>query len=275
MNRLEYVKPDFPHDAFAGTANYYLRYRVPYPIVLLRDLVERTGATGEGRLLDLACGPGRVTLALASFFQEVWAVDLEPEMIEVGQKEAARRGVTNINWMVGKAEEVQAASASFTLITIGEAFHRLDQQHVAQQALAWLQPGCCLVSLGNYGVMEGNEAWQRIVADIARRWTSRVSPSVNTAAQPKPGSSPEHYESVYRDTGFVDVASYTFVEEYDWSIETIIGNLYSTSFCSRIVLGDKSEPFEAELKATLLAHDPRGYYREAIRFGYTLGRKPA
>src|SRR6266542_2968487 len=66
MNRVEYVKPDFPLDAFAGTATYYLRYRVPYPEALLLDLVERTGVTGEGRVLDLACGPGRVALAKSS-----------------------------------------------------------------------------------------------------------------------------------------------------------------------------------------------------------------
>jgi hypothetical protein len=53
MNRVEYVKPDFPLDAFSGTATYYLRYRVPYPQALLRDLVKRAGVTGEGRLLDL------------------------------------------------------------------------------------------------------------------------------------------------------------------------------------------------------------------------------
>jgi len=265
MNRVEYVKPDFPLDAFAGTATYYLRYRVPYPEALLLDLVERTGVTGAGRLLDLACGPGRVALALVSLFREVWAIDLEPEMIEVGQKEATQRGMNNVKWMVGKAEELQAAPASFELITIGEAFHRLDQQLVAKEALEWLQPGGCLVSLGSYGVMDGKEPWQRIVADIVRHWTSRVSPSGDVSAQPKPGSGPEHNELVF--------ASYPFVEGHDWTIETIIGNLYSTSFCSKNVLGDNSEAFEADLKAALLAHDPSGQYRETMRFGYTIGRK--
>src|SRR5918911_4618032 len=111
MSRVAYVKPDFPPDAFAGTATYYLRYRVPYPQSLLKDLVERAGITGEGRLLDLACGPGRVALALVSSFREVWAIDLEPEMIEVGQTEATRRGVNTIKWMVGKAEDLQAPPA--------------------------------------------------------------------------------------------------------------------------------------------------------------------
>jgi len=229
-NRVAYVKPDFPRDAFAGTATYYLRYRVPYPQALLRNLVERAGVTGEGRLLDLACGPGRVALALVSSFREVWAIDLEPEMVAVGQKEAAQRGVTNITWMVGKAEALHAPPAACELITIGEAFHRLDQQLVAKQALQWLQPGCCLANLGSDGVMEGKEPWQRLVADIVRRWTSRVRPSGGGSEQPQPGSGPTHYELVLRDTGFEAVASYQFVEGHTWTIETIIGNLYSTSF---------------------------------------------
>jgi SAM-dependent methyltransferase len=274
MNRVEYVKPDFPLDAFAGTATYYLRYRVPYPQALLRNLVERAGVTGEGRLLDLACGPGRVALALVSSFREVWTIDLEPEMIEVGQQEATQRGVNTIKWMVGMAEDVQAAPASFELITIGEAFHRLDQQLVAKQALQWLQPGCCLASLGSYGVMEGTEPWQRIVADIARRWINRVRSSGDGSAQPKPGSGPTHYELVLRETGFEDITSYQFVEGHTWTIETIIGNLYSTSFCSKKVLGDNSEAFEADLRAALLAQNPNGKYRENIGFGYTIGRKP-
>jgi ubiquinone/menaquinone biosynthesis C-methylase UbiE len=274
MNRVAYVKPDFPRDAFAGTATYYLRYRVPYPQALLRDLVERAGVTGQGRLLDLACGPGRVALALASSFREVWAIDLEPEMIAVGQNEATQRGVHTITWIVGKAEALQAPPASFELITIGEAFHRLDQQLVATQSLHWLQPGGCLASLGSYGVMEGKEPWQRIVADIARRWTSRARPSGGSSAQPQPGSGPEHYELVLRETGFEDVASETFVEAHTWTIETIIGNLYSTSFCSKNVLADSSDAFEADLRATLLAHDPSGTYREHMGFGYTIGRKP-
>jgi len=38
-------------------------------------------------LLDLACGPGRVTLDLAGSFEHVNAIDLEAEMIEVMKSE--------------------------------------------------------------------------------------------------------------------------------------------------------------------------------------------
>jgi hypothetical protein len=79
---------------------------------------------------------------------------------------------------------------------------------------------------------------------------------------------------VLRATGLVEVASHPFVVPHDWTIDTIIGNLYSTSFCSKQVLGDNAAAFEAALQAALLAHDPSGIYREQMRFGYTIGRKP-
>jgi SAM-dependent methyltransferase len=269
------MKPNFPVDAFVGTATFYLRYRVPYPEGLLKDLVTRAEITGKGRLLDLACGPGRVALALVASFQEMWAIDLEPEMIAVGQEEAAQCSVHNIRWMVGKAEDLEAPPASCELITIGEAFHRLDQQGVAEHILEWLQPEGCVAILGGYGVTRGTESWQYLVAEIVRHWTSRAAAPGDVSAPPQPGSGPDHYERVLRATGFVEVASYPFVAPHDWTIDTIIGNLYSTSFCSKRVLGDNAAAFEAELKAALLAHDPSGKYHEPMRFGYTLGRKPA
>lgn len=133
--------PNYPADLFAGTAQYYARYRLPYPQALIDDLQRRAGITGSGLLFDLACGPGRVTLPMAPFFREVWAIDLEPGMIEVGQEEAKQRGATNIRWMVGRAEDVEVPLNSFELITIGEAFHRLDQRRITKRALEWLSPG--------------------------------------------------------------------------------------------------------------------------------------
>lgn len=274
MNLVDHVMPDFPADAFAGTATYYVHYRVPYPKALLDDMIKRAGITGEGKLFDLACGPGRVALSIAALFRDIWAIDLEPEMIEAGKKEATSRGVKNIKWIIGKAEDMEAPPASFELITIGEAFHRLDQQLVAKQTLHWLKLGCCLAIMGCSGIMSGKEPWQRIVADIVRQWTSRNPSNADSFARVKPGRGPDHDELVLRETGFGDVGSYSFVEPHDWTIETIIGNLYSTSFCSKNVLGDNAEAFETDMKAALLAHDPSGNYRENMRFGHTIGKKP-
>ena len=126
--------------AFAVTAEAYFRYRPPYPKALLASLVTQARLPGSAVLLDLACGPGRVTLDLAASFEHVHAIDLEAEMIEVGLREAARRGIRNVEWRVGRAEEASIAAELVDLITIGEAFHRLDQVAIIENALDWLKP---------------------------------------------------------------------------------------------------------------------------------------
>jgi SAM-dependent methyltransferase len=267
------TKPRFPRDAFAGTAEHYLRYRLPYPDSLVRDLLARAGAPA-GRLLDLGCGPGRATLPLAGSFREAWAVDFEPEMIEAARREAARRGVTNIRWMVGTAEELEARAASFDLVTAADAFHRLDQPRVAGLALRWLRPGACIAVIGSRGLMSSGAPWQRVAADVMRRYAS-IAPQAGLS--PPPGRDPaaERTEVVLRGAGFIEVASHSFTEPHDWTLETIVGNLFSTSVCSRHALGASADALAAELRSALLAHDPHGRYHEEAPFGYTLGRKPS
>src|SRR5450432_3834884 len=103
-------RPNLLPDAFAGAAAAYVRYRPPYPKALLNEVLMRAGVARHGMLLDLACGPGRVALDLAGAFETVWAVDLEPEMIEVGRQAATRRGAGNITSLVGRAEDLAAPS---------------------------------------------------------------------------------------------------------------------------------------------------------------------
>jgi hypothetical protein len=208
-------------------------------------------------------------------FREIWAIDLEPEMVEVGEEEATRRGISHIKWMVRKAEELTAPPAWFELVTIGEAFHRLDQQIVARQALRWLKPRHCLAVIGNCGLASDWEPWQRIVAQIVHKWTGRAVSTGGVSTARVPNSGPDLTEEVLREMGFEQIGSYCFVEGYGWNIETIVGNLYSLSVCSKRVLGGNADAFEADLKRALLAHDPSGLYHEKMHFGYTLGRKSA
>jgi ubiquinone/menaquinone biosynthesis C-methylase UbiE len=270
----EFIPLNFSPDAYVGTAGYYVKYRVPYPSPLVEDLVRRLNCSGYGRLLDLACGPGRVALALASSFKEIWAVDLEAEMIEAGRIEAARKGISTITWRVGRAEEVTFADDSFDAVTIGEAFHRLDQQRVAERVLRWLRPGACLATLGSFSLLSEREAWQRIVVATICRWTGSRSDVGRLPVARKALGGPEHYESVLRAAGFRDVATYPFVVPHAWTIDAILGYLYSTSVASKQILGTSVEAFESDLRTALLANDPSGIYHENTDWGYTLGRKP-
>ncbi len=267
--------PQFPADAFAGTADYYVRYRVPYPSTLLNDLISRAGITGSGTLLDLACGPGRVCLRLAKSFARVCAIDLEQEMIEAGRKEAARLHIENIDWIVGRAEDLHACAGAFELITIGAAFHRLDQQRIALQALGWLEPGGHIATLGElFGILHGDEPWQRVVAHVAERWTGRAYESALVSPEASGAGGPPQYERVLHEAGFESFRSYPITERHEWTIDEIIGNLFSLSVCSKNILGANADAFAADVRTALLAHDPHGRYVERAAFGYTIAQKP-
>ena len=79
---------------------------------------------GPEKVLDLGCGGGHVSYALAPIAKLVTAYDLSEEMIEAVQAEAARRGMTNIVTARGPAEKLSFADASFDAV-----FCRLTAHH--------------------------------------------------------------------------------------------------------------------------------------------------
>ena len=255
---------------FLGTSADYVRHRPPYPAALIRDLLERSRVPKDGFVLDLGCGPGLLSLPLAPHVREVWAVDPEPEMIAEGRAQAAAKGAGNIRWIPGRAEDVEVPAATVDLVTIGAAFHWMDQARVAGRVLEMLKPGGCFVTAGYDGLLGEDEGWQRIVAQIVRKWNPALDQS-----PPRRLGGPGRDEAVMRQFGFEDVATHSFSEPGERTLEGILGLLRSTSVCSRRRLGAQAAEFEAALRAQLLAHDPRGLYRENFRFGYTLGRKTA
>ncbi|MGN6814138.1 MAG: hypothetical protein ACTHMP_24995, partial [Thermomicrobiales bacterium] len=58
-------------DAIAGAASYYDQGREPYAPGRAKAFREACGLDGQGRLLDVGCGPGTVALRLAGLFETV------------------------------------------------------------------------------------------------------------------------------------------------------------------------------------------------------------
>ena len=62
------------------------------PGTMIEDLARCARVSGRGRLLDLACGTGQLAFPLRRWFAEVWAVDPEPDMVEMVRAKAAAAG---------------------------------------------------------------------------------------------------------------------------------------------------------------------------------------
>ena len=107
--------------------------RPPYAPALLEFLP--TLATGRTRALDIGCGPGKITGALADHFAEVVALDPSPPMIEAGKSADAGRH-DNIVWVEGRAEAYETAAA-FDLVTAGSSIHWTDPAAVFPKLARW------------------------------------------------------------------------------------------------------------------------------------------
>jgi SAM-dependent methyltransferase len=59
-------------------------------------LLETAGVNSEDRVLDVACGPGLVSCAVASIARQVTGIDITPAMIEQARQLQSKRGLSNL-----------------------------------------------------------------------------------------------------------------------------------------------------------------------------------
>ncbi len=265
--------PTFRRDLYRGTARFYDQFRLPYPAGLIDDLCSRTSVSGRGRLLDLACGPGTVTFALQDRFTEVRAVDQERETIDFAARKAAGLGVQNVRWIAGRAEDVDDGEG-FDLVTVGTAFHRLDRRRVAELAAGWLRSGGHLALLWSDTALNGSAPWQQVIAEIVVDWMHRAGADDRLPAELAGHLAQLPHATVLEDAGFVGVERHEFTEVHDWTVDALIGLVYSTSLLPLAILGDRAGAFEAEMRERLAAVDDAGVFREDASFAYDLAYRP-
>ena len=264
--------PSFRTDLYRGTARDYERFRLPYPRRLFDDLRSRAGLTGKGRLLDLACGTGQITFPLSADFDEVVALDQEPESVAFGRAKAEALGLTHTEWLVGTAEDADL-TGPFDMITIGNAFHRIQRQRVAERVVAWLRPGGHLALLWGGIPSAGADDWQQALQAIIVEWLDRIGGERLPTGWEEAMTRDPH-ERVLARVGLTYLGSHDFALPQVWTTETLLGFLYSSSLLSRQALGQRSSEFEDDLSTRMLACRPDGRFEQVVPFSYQLARKP-
>lgn len=127
---------------FGARAEAYLKSAVHAQGRDLQDLAALVGTRPEARVLDLGCGGGHVTFAVAAQVREVVAYDLSPEMLEVVARTARERGLGNVAIQQGVVESLPFAEASFDLVLSRySAHHWRDFEAGLREAARVLKPG--------------------------------------------------------------------------------------------------------------------------------------
>ena len=134
---------------YLGSAPYYVRGRVPYAPGLAERLADVLSLDGRGRLLDVGCGPGVLTLLLAPLFEEAVGVDPDPGMLAEAESRASAAGIGNARWASVRGEDLPAGLGGFRVVTFGQSFHWMERDRVATIVLGMLESGGAFVQVSD------------------------------------------------------------------------------------------------------------------------------
>ncbi len=112
----------------------------PDPEGTLRDI----GVAPNMTVLDLCCGDGYFTAPLARIVGgRVYALDLDPEMLDQARCEAALQGASVAQWICGDARDLpHLVSEEIDYVLIANTFHGApDKTGLARGVAATLKPG--------------------------------------------------------------------------------------------------------------------------------------
>ncbi|ACC71356.1 class I SAM-dependent methyltransferase [Paraburkholderia phymatum] len=129
-------------DAFGSTAAAYLTSQVHATGADLQTLAASVAATPGAAVLDLGCGAGHASFAVAPHAASVVAYDIAPQMLATVAGAAVERGLSNIRTQHGAAEKLPFADASFDWgISRMSAHHWHDVPRALVEVRRVLKPG--------------------------------------------------------------------------------------------------------------------------------------
>jgi SAM-dependent methyltransferase len=257
-----------PYDPaiYLGSAAHYRYGRPAYAPGLEAALTHEAGLHGTGRLLDAGCGPGVLTIRLAHLFEQAVGLDPDADMLAEGRRAAGQKGITNITWVQGLAEDLPAAAPGpYKLVTFGLSFHWTDEQHVAETVYDMLEPGGTLALIAH--TVTGrprppDPGVPPIPHDEIKALVAKYLGSTHRAGQGTVQERTHRFEDVLVRTRF-GVPRQLFVPGIPNLLrdsESVLSGYLSLSSAAPHLFGDRLDDFASEVRALLASRSAKGIF---------------
>ena len=195
-------------------AEAYQRFRPRYHDKPCAAIAARIGTRADLKAVDVACGTGHSTTALAKYFPNVVGIDVSLEMLNVARRDSA------LEFIEAEATRLPFADNSLDLLTVFMAFHWLDQEMFLAEARRVLKPGSYLAldNAGFAGVMVNKPEFKEF---HSRFYKENFPPVLRGRNQPE--------DEVMARCGFktIEVAKYSQV--FEMNLSEFVGYLLTQS----------------------------------------------
>jgi len=265
---------DSPWDEtlYQGSAAFYTQGRLPYPLGLADALQSALDLRGEGRLLDVGCGPGSLTLLIAPLLQEAIGIDPDADMLAEANREAEARNVINVSWRRMRAEDLPDDLGTFRVVTFAQSFHWMDQPRVARAVIRMLEPDGVWVHV-SATTHRGIDSDERLplpspprqeIKQLVERYLGDVR---RAGRRTLPGGTPSNEEEVMAEAEYTCPLRLAVPrgEVFERTADEIVASVYSLSWAAPHLFADRQDDFERELRHLLGATSPCGRFSERAR----------
>lgn len=256
---------------FGGAAGYYERGRPPYAPGLADVFARSLALDGRGRLLDVGCGPGTVTLRLAPLFEAAVGLDPDPEMLACASEAAVAQGVGNVTWVRQQAEALPAGLGKFRVVTFAASFHWMDRPRVASAVARMLDGGGAVVQVDAPGYRADElaaEARRGLLPfppppdDALDQLRRRYLGKDRRAGRGIRNTSPSGEDQVFQEAGFRPAQMVTVPDQrvIERTTEDVVARVFSSSSTTPHLLGTRRADFERDMREILAQASPSGRF---------------
>jgi SAM-dependent methyltransferase len=251
--------PPSEANPFAGTEEYYATHRPGYGDAAIEYLRTRFELDESSRVLDLGCGAGQITVPLAAHVDRVVGMDPNEAMLREARQRADKAGVENVEWVVGSDSDLDDDMGPFRLTTMGRSFHWMDEAETLERLHSMTEPGGGVAILNDAEwFTRGEREWQKAVYATGSEYLDDLPPRTGPVDHDD-----DPWDKKIEAFGFDDVEVATFETEREWDVDSIVGYVFSLSYCSPEAFDEDRDAFETDLRARLNDADRETFLQRA------------
>ncbi len=121
----------------------------------LVSIVTQKIQSTQGRVLDIACGPGTYGRRIASPTKEVFGIDVSMGMLRQGAAYVANEGIPNVHFARARVEALPFEDAVFDAVLCCGSLHLFADTVTALREMARVMKPAAILSVFTFGAGDG------------------------------------------------------------------------------------------------------------------------